>query len=333
MEAAVIVAMVMAAGSVIVAVVSGTIAYRSGRATERLRQSNEARSRLHVATGSLQLELFLDTRSFARRLIHYHLESADDHALATERGGEDLGAYHAGGLMIYRLLRPLTVGEIVEKQTFAADLLLDPAMVDLLRFSHAGVEMLTGDKIGEAFADGRGLPGFDMAQCWDPGVTGPATFQRIRGSYLRCAAAALLAPESAAGREQRRCITHAEFCRLWEHPGDNPEAHEAFEPLKLIVGGFNRKENPIFWLRLVGYAYVCQWFYDRMRLQIARPGLRRRARDALARRAPVRYKPLHLPVSQMLRAAGDDDAPVNWYLADHADDYSARFEKIVKASL
>jgi hypothetical protein len=331
MDAAVIVALVTAMASIVVALISGFLARRSGRATERLRQSNEARSRLHVATGALQLELFLETRSFARRLIHYFSESKEDHDLATTRRGARPGAYHAGGLMIYRMLRPLTVGEIIEKQTLAADLLLDPAMADMLRFSHAGVEMLTGEEIGRGLEGEEWLPGFDMDQCWDPGHD-EGIHQRIRGSYLRCGAAALLAKDAMAGEEPRRCITHAEFCKAWEHPEDDEEFHEALEPMKRIVDGFNWKDNPIFWLRLVGYAYACEWFYDRMRAWVVHRGVARRVKDTLTGRDPVEYRSIDLPLDAMLRAAGAG-VPANGYLGSHAGAYRARFDRIIRDAL
>lgn len=327
------VALVMALASIVVAIASGTIAYRASRATELLRQANEERSRLNVATGALQLELFLETRSFARRLVHYFNETTDHHALATVRREGNADAYHAGGLMIYRLLRPLTVGEIIEKQTLAADLLLDPKMLELLRFSHGAAEMLTGEAIG-AGIEGEGSDGFAMESCWDVGHEGAATFQRIRGSYLRCGAAALLAPEAAG--EPRRCISHAEFCKLWENPGKNRAAaqdfHEALEPVKAAFDGFNRQDNPIFWLRLVGYAYTSKSFYDRMWGQMLARRVWRRVKDVIGPSRHIGYEPIQLPVAAMLRSVGDGH-PLNRQVSSRADTFAARFDEIVDHAL
>lgn len=318
------------------AVLSGLIAYKSNRAVERFRRSNEARSRLEVATGALQLELFLETRSFARRLQHYLRENIDDHGLATTRRGASPGAYHAGGLMIYRMLRPFTVGEIIENQTMAGDLVLDPVMLELLRFSQGAVEMLTGEKIGAGLEGEDRVEGFEMESCWDLGDEGSGTFQRIRGSYLRCGAAALLAPESPDSQEPRRCISHAEFCRLWERPKKDSdrasEFHRALEPVKRVFHGFNPRENPIFWLRLVGYAYTCESFYDRMWERMARRRTLRRVQDRLAGRAPVEYERIELKAAKMLRTVGEG-AYLNKYVSDHADRYVERFGQIIDRAL
>jgi hypothetical protein len=317
------------------AVVSGMFAYRSTRAAERLRQSHERHSRLEVATGALQLELFLETRSFARRLVHYFRESGDDHELATVRRGANAGAYHAGGMTVYRILRPLTVGEIIEKQTLAGDLILDPVMLEMLRFSQGAVEMLTGDKVGASWSAGDGSePEFDMKSCWNLDSEGSGEFQRIRGSYLRCGAAALLA-EPVVG-EEPRCITHAEFCKLWERPEMGSERahefHQALEPIKRSLDGFNRHQNPIFWLRLVGYAYTCESFYDRMSETMAGRRALRRARGVLAGRKPVEYGTIGVPVAEMLRDVGGD-SDLNKYVSDYANDYVDRFGQIIDRAL
>jgi hypothetical protein len=318
--------------------VTGGMAASSRRASERFRVSSEARSRLQVATGTLQLELFLETRSFARRFNHYFRESGEDHSLETIRGESRPGPYHDGGMMIYRILRPLTVGEIIEKQTLPGDFLLDPAMVDMVRFGQAAVEMLTGDGLGARF-DGKGfVDGFDMTSCWDVGEEGPDRFQRIRGSYLRCGAAALLAPESPAGPEPRRCLTHAEFCKLWERPEQHPEAsrpfHEGLAPMKATIHRFNRYENPILWLRLVGYAHACEKFYARMRGAMFDRSLTQRLRSD--GREPAEIETLEVDVVKMLRdlVEGDEEpGPLSVFIAENAGRYAERFDAIVDSPL
>jgi hypothetical protein len=214
-------------------------------------------------------------------------------------------------------------------------------MVDLLRFSHAGVEMLTGDQLGMGFDGDGGPDGFDMARCWDPdqerarldmppGIEGAAEagrqpHQRIRGSYLRTAAAALVFSRSGptSDREMKRCMTHPEFRERWEHPADHEDFHEALAPVKRIIGGFSPAGNPIFWLRLVGYAYVCDWFYDRVRGEYE--GVRvdgPRGHDE-----PIEYTEVDLDVPLMLGAARDP------YLTLHAEAYADRFTEIIGRAL
>jgi hypothetical protein len=330
------------------AILSGFFAGRARREAEELRQGGEALSRLHAATGALRLELFLETRSFARRLVHYSDTRKPGHPypLATEREAFPASEYHAGGLMIYRMLRPLTVGEIIEKQTFDADLIVDPIMVDLLRFSHAGVEMLTGDRLGEGVRPGETLPGFEMEKCWDPGRSGSygrrlsrgqqhegasPPYQRVRGSYLRCAAAALLARDHDDG-SRRRCMTHAEFCERWEKADEHPTFHAALVPAKRIFHEFSPAANPHFWLRLVAYAYTCEWFYDRARADATQRSRRERWVDTLRGEDPIEYTSLDIPVPGMLEAAAGD-GPTGAYLVDNAALYKDRFQAIIDTAL
>lgn len=319
------------------AVASALIAASSRRASERFRASSQARSRLQVATGTLQLELFLETRSFARRLEHYFRESRS-HPLESYRDHASPGSYHAGGMMIYRILRPLTVGEIIESQTLAGDLLLDPGMMEMIKFGQAAVELLTGDKLGREFGGEDFFDGFDMDSCWDVGQAGSG-YQRIRGSYLRCGAAALLAPQEGR-QEPRRCITHAEFCKLWEQPRPQSKPkrylafHEGLEPMKATLHQFDRYENPVLWLRLVGYAYACEKFYERMWQSLA--GKRRRQRLRRLGRTPIEVEKIGVPALEMLKDLGEGEAagqPANSYIAANATGFVERFDAIVDRAL
>ena len=322
-------ALIAALAALAVAGVSGWFSYKSARDVERLRRTNQELERLRGATGALRLKLFLYTRSVVRRMSFYYDDRPDHpYPVHAKRRAEE-SAYHDGGLLIFRLLRPLTVSEIIEQQTFYADLMLEPAMVDLLRFSHAAVEMLTGELLGEGFAKDAALPGFDMKQCGNSEVAWPqpgSPFQRVRASYLRTAAAALVVSER--GRTPRqRCMGQVEFLHAWEHPADCGEFHAALVPVKALIDRFNPKCNPVFWLRLVGYTYVCKWFHDEVRKAAAREHA-----DVAA---------LKLLVPAMLRAAEASKAPEGSeagetlqavqgrYIAEHADGYQKRFEKII----
>jgi hypothetical protein len=282
-------------------------------------------------------------------LVHYSdkLQRGEAYPLIAERDGDPVSAFHAGGLLIFRLLRPLTVGEIIEKQTFDADLIIDPIMGDLLRFNNTGVEMLTGHMVGEALGDGvERMPGFEMERCWDPprGVqppldspaSGVSPFQRIRGSYLRCAAAALIASDPATGAS--RGMSHAEFCERWERPEEQRAFHTALLPARTILHRFDPAGNPYFWLRLVGYAYACKWFYERAGADATRSQRLRRAGQVLRGRKLVRYTPIDIPVETMLQLAaprgrGAQPSRAGRYLATHAHEFRQRFDEIIAGAL
>ncbi len=312
-----------------VAGLSGWYSHKSARDVERLRHTNEELERLRGATGALRLKLFLYTRSVVRRLSFYYDDRPDHpypvHAVLPA----EESAYHDGGLLIFRLLRPLTVSDIIEQQTFYADLALEPAMVDLLRFSHAAVEMLSGELLGEGFGKDEILPGFDMKRCGNSELGWPqpgSPFQRVRASYLRTAAAELVVSEQGS-RPRQRCMAQAEFIHAWEHPAECGDFHAALMPIKALIDRFNPKSNPVFWLRLVGYAYVCKWFHDEVRKAAAHEHA-----DVTALKLLV---PAMLEVAEPPRVPGGFEAEQSLqavqgrYLAEHAGKYEKRFEKII----
>jgi len=350
------------------ALIAAGWAAKSSSELVRLRHTHEEIDRVGGATGALRLQLFLSSRSFVRRLRQYYNHRPNHpYPLRTKRGaptGPEYRAagltlqrmrpqspryrnllrsqwdqaseteYHAAGLMIFRLMRPLTVSYLIEKQTFFGDLLVEPTMVDLLRFNHAAFEMLTGDKLAEGFGEDGDFPVFDETSCWDPPGRRPHAgskmvrpFQRVRASYLRTAAAALVVLEPTRD-PMRRCMAHDEFLSAWEHPDKGSDAkafHASLKPVKEVIDKFSPADNPMFWLRLVGYAYVCKWFHDRVREDSERNLSRRRWERS--RQARVHYTPEDLPVPDMLRKSG------NQYLVDHADEYQARFEHIIDTAL
>lgn len=333
MNAAVIVATGL---SFAAAVVSGFFALMTARQSEKLRQENAAAARLRDATGAMRLQMFLGTRSVVRRLdLYYNGQPTHPYELGADRPGSY--KHHHAGLLIYRLLRPLALSHIIEHETYYGDLLIEPTMADLLRFNQAAYEMLTGYEIGRDLdsveAERRRWPaplkrgsrtpsrrseweffgGFSPDLCWDQDARTPSTesgpFQRVRSTYLRRAAAALVVTKpSASGQLQKRCMTHAEFCELWEKPeslrgAEDTAFHEALDPVTRVIHEFYPATNPVFWLRLVGYAYVCAWFHTRVReAPFAREETwfgRWRRRHRFTSRG-ITYTPLVLPTAEML---------------------------------
>ncbi len=318
--------------SFVAALISGLFALKTARLKENLRQEHAATARLREATGAMRLQMFLATRSVVRRLDLYY-DGQEDHPY--ELRAYDPGCYehHHAGLLIYGLLRPLALSHIIEHATYYGDLLIEPTMADLLRFNHAAYEMLTGYEIGRTLESveaerqpqlallGRGprtastrkgewqfFTGFNPDLCWDQDTrtppVGKGAFQRVRSTYLRRAAAALVADD------KKRCLTHAEFCELWEQPKPLRDKrakafHEALDPVTSIIHEFHPAENPVFWLRLVGYAYVCAWFHTRVR-QAPLAGGETWFGHWLRRLRPtsdaITYMPLVLPTAEMLEA-------------------------------
>lgn len=321
-------AIITAVAAFLTALASGILSLWSVLHTERVRHAHEEMHRLGGATGALRFQLFLSTRSVVRRLGQYYNHRPDrPFPLSTERDGTPEAEYHAAGLLIFRLMRPLTLSHLIERETFAGDWLLDPNMVNVQRFNHAAFEMLTGSMLGAEFREGDVFDDFRDTSCWDPPDRSPQQgrqilpFQRVRASYLRTAAAALVVSEPERG-PARRCMGHDEFLLAWQRPDENASFHEALRPVKEVIDGFNSTKNPVFWLRLVGYAYACKWFHDGVVEKSASPA------GVLWRRPPpVKYTHEDLQVVDMLKAA---ESP---YIHDNVNAYEKRFQVIIDTAL
>lgn len=300
MDSGAAVALISGGFSVVAVVVSFWAAIR----TRRLEHRYGALDRLRSATGRLRLELFLSARSVIRRVGTY---SEFPHEIDTFPRRGRMGEYHDGGLMIYRLLRPLAISSLIEPQLYLRDLTLDRRSADLLEFGHAAYEMLTGQQIRHLACHEK----FDMGACWGSRMTnqeGPTSepFQRIRASYLRVAADALLVGDPGG---QRRCMGHPEFIERWNKPAEYSIWHASLEPVKQTLDQFDRRDNAIFWLRIVGYAYVCKRFFDRQG---------RRSHNA-----KINYAAVDLDTVKMIESACDP------CLNMHASKYPRHFKSII----
>ncbi|HJT91237.1 MAG TPA: hypothetical protein VJ777_04750 [Mycobacterium sp.] len=144
---------------------------------------------------------------------------------------------------IYRILRPLAIGEIVERQMNYADFSVDaPAVADILRFNTAAYRFLTGSDA---------LP-YHSSLDWT------SESQHVFRDNLRVAARRLLA-EDANG--QQYVLDYGAFAEKYPDPLGDP----ALEPLARLFGNCssNLVENPVWWTRLAAYAYACRWLLNR----------------------------------------------------------------------
>ena len=158
--------------------------------------------------------------------------------------------FHTAGPLIYRLLRPLTVAGLIVHRTRQSDLALDNRVVKIVRFHNAAFDMLTRE---EVLTD-LGLEFRERGYSTRQAEVTDRPFERIRDSCLRSAADALSIPDEG----DRRCMTHAEFLERWEDL--DPGLHEDLRPITTVIDKFDPRENPVFWLRLVGYSYTCHWY-------------------------------------------------------------------------
>jgi hypothetical protein len=232
---------IVVSSALVSAVVGGLVAYLSQRALAsrqaRLDYEYAAKKRLYEAVGPLRFQLVIAARDLTSR-VNSHLRSP--------RWTMTPSGYYVHSFL-YRLLRPLAVGVLVERQMSYADFSVDPSSVDLLRFDRTAYRMLTG---AEPFVEPK--PG-NGASVYYTGLDWGRQSQHIFRDNLRIAAMFLL----KKGVDDREVvIDYAEF----RERCPDPLAEPCLADLAQLFGRNNDslRESGVFWVRLVGYAYCCR---------------------------------------------------------------------------
>ena len=190
----------------------------------------DARKRLYTAIGPLRFQLLLACRDLAGRVQGH----ADGRAYALGLDG------YYGRSTLFRLLRPLCLAELVERQIAYADFAVDSGAVDLLRFKKSAFAAFSGGSLVEGHPDVN----------WGNQV------QHVFFDYVgRCAN--MMIVEEAPGHE--RAIRFHEFEKLLR----SKDGAAAFSPFPVILDGMTPKAKPLFWLRLVAYGHLCNGFINK----------------------------------------------------------------------
>jgi hypothetical protein len=119
--------------AIVAAVVSGLISYVQERQILDRKADvdyrSNARKRLYEAIGPLRLQLLFAARDVVDRVTG-HLRDA----VPAGRGWNmDVKAYYVQSF-VYRILRPLAIGQLIERQMSIADFAVDDSALELLRF-------------------------------------------------------------------------------------------------------------------------------------------------------------------------------------------------------
>ncbi len=249
----------IATSTVVSAIVGGLITFFSqhrllARKAE-LDYAFEARKRLSAAVGPLRFQLLLAARDVVGRFAAHH----------RTQWNMDPGRYYVKSC-VYRLLAPLAVGQLIERQLSLVDFSVDREAVGLLQFISAAERMLTGNEVV------MGHPDVDWS----------SQRQHLFRDNLRAAASTLITRD-ADGRE--RLLTFAEFTQRYQLM-----EVEALASLGGIFAACQHSlaENPLFWLRVVAYTETCAQYLQ--------------SRSA----ARLGFKARELPLTQMVEATGDD---------------------------
>ncbi len=189
----------------------------------------DARKRLYTAIGPLRFQLLLACRDLAGRIQSYGLGRRYD---------VDLQGYF-GRSTLFRILRPLSLAELVERQIAYADFAVDAGAIDLLRFKKNAFAAFSGGSLVEGHPD----------------VVWSRQEQHVFFDYLGRSANALIVD---ADGQSERVVRFDEFDRMLEGNG----AMERLSPFPKILTGFTPAAKPLLWVRLVVYGNLCNDFVN-----------------------------------------------------------------------
>ena len=271
--------------AVVAAAVSGIFAiarerYILDRKADVDYQSN-ARKRLYEAIEPLRLQLLFATRDVVDR-VHGHVRLGKS---GTPTWNMEIDKYYVQSF-VYRLLRPLAIGQLIQRQMSIADFRVDERGIELLTFDELARRMLAGSDIV-----------LDHDADWG------AQSDHLFSDNLQVAAAALLVRDPNG---VTRVVDFAEFAAQVRATGIPPALADLFG----IFGRCRKSliENPIFWLRLVGYGYVCNRLVNTLGKDL---GFRSRPYESAA----------------MLRFTADEP------ISKRPESYVAGFETIIQKGL
>jgi hypothetical protein len=183
-----------------------------------------AKQRLYLAIGSLKFQLLISCRDMAKHI--------NTHGNANVLYSLDRDDYY-GKSTLYRIIHPLVIVTLIEKQVAVADFSVDPEAIDLLRFKKSAFRAYKSDKVILNHPDER----------W--GEQQQHLFHHSISNIVDT----MIVADSTIGY---RPMSYGEFEELLL---DDLRA-EPILPLINIVAGFSINEKPIFWLRLVFLAYI-----------------------------------------------------------------------------
>jgi hypothetical protein len=194
----------------------------------------EARKRLYLAIGPLRFQLLMACRDLSGRVIAHGSDPYD--TTITEYYGKSF---------LYRMLRPLTICQLIERQIAMADFSVDVEAVGLLRFKKGAFAAFTGASLVKGHS----------AVNWDCQV------QHVFFDNLARAANALIVDDTNVAK---RCMRFEEF----ETVLADPKCVKALDPFPQLLRDFSPIKKPLLWLRLVGYACLCNDYINAVGLQI-----------------------------------------------------------------
>lgn len=205
------------------------------RAAER-EYELEAKKRLYLAIGPLRFQLLLACRDLAGRVLSHGLRNP----YAT-----DISTYY-GKSTLYRILRPLALTQLIEKQIADVDFSVDSNAIKLLLFRKNALAAFSGSSLVKGHSN----------VVWDHQE------QHVYFDNLIKASNTLIV--QIQNKENKRCAQFQGFEEILE----DSEKLQDLSPFPQILEDFTPTVKPLFWLRLVGYAYLCNDYINQEGIHI-----------------------------------------------------------------
>lgn len=193
----------------------------------------DARKRLYSAIGPLRFQLLVASRDAAARIMNF---GSAPHTYDTNIKG------YYGRSTLYRILRPIAIAELIERQITYADFSVDPTGIELLRFKKAVLTALTD---GDSILD-------------HPNADWTREAEHIFSGTFSTLANALIVEDNHTPSKIRPMHFH-EF----KDYTDDPQNLAKFAALSRIIDNFDVRRKPIFWIRLVCFGYICNEYIGR----------------------------------------------------------------------
>jgi hypothetical protein len=210
--------------------------YLADRAAEREYALN-AKRRLYEAIGPLRFQLLKACRDLAKHVRNYGLSKSTNSLEPDDYYGQST---------LFRLIMPLTIVELIERQIAIADFAVDPSAVDLLRFKKAA---------------------FSALQSSEPILNHPKADWDNQREHIFHHRLTVIANNTMIRNEgvPDRPMMFDEFSKLLS----DQRKHERVHPFIRILKDFTIEKKPIFWIRLVFYAYVCAELVNKMGVNLS----------------------------------------------------------------
>ncbi len=190
----------------------------------------EAKRRLYLAIGPLRFQLLLACRDYAGRVDAW--QRKENYEL-------NLSSYY-GRSTLYRLLRPLSISELIERQVGIADFAVDPSAVNCIRFRRTITRIWSGDDLVEGRTDAD----------WS------AQVEHVFADSVSACAQALIQVDANGVERVARFDEFNERIRT--------QGLAIVRPFDRLFEDFRVGQKPILWLRLVAYGAACNALVEKL---------------------------------------------------------------------